>query len=92
MQSCYILAAGGAPIVGDAASFCVQQRWQVVAFPILQQNQIKGVSQYLDLSAFSNHQEQDNSVHFKCAQEQVVLDSTTMYRQCGYLWIFIGDH
>ena len=31
MQSCYILAAGGAPIVGDAASFCVQQRWQVVA-------------------------------------------------------------
>jgi len=30
VQSCYILAAGGAPIVGDAASFCVQQRWQVV--------------------------------------------------------------
>ena len=30
MQSYYILAAGVAPILGDAASFCVQQRWQVV--------------------------------------------------------------
>ena len=30
VQSCYILAAGGAPIVGDAASLCVQQRWQAV--------------------------------------------------------------
>ena len=72
--------------------YCTWCSGSFIAFPILQQNQIKGVSQYLDLSAFSNHQEQDNSVHFKCAQEQVVLDSTTMYRQCGYLWIFIGDH